>query len=508
MIQKVILPVFYFANYLLLLCLIDNQYMHSCHWKQKLLRWFLNTPYRSLDRAYEASKNLQSDSLFFVQLKSFSSTAKDLSRAQSAFGTTASSESRYVICRSLLEHRISLLLLGIQNYSTTFFKTKYISSSPIKPCGSYLHYTSNYSLFNSSMDYESDSRRRGVICVSNYEVGGKPTSAIRCSSHKLKNLQKMNRKLAWIESISNEFDSQVRIRSRQIFSFQISKKLIEKSLNCELANSRDSIAAYEPINLVPRSVTRTLSRFKAELTDQSNFLVYNDFDLSRNQASASLQYVGFSLFFPLLLREALKYWFLEPWIRGWWNNIQIQVFLNSLQEEKALTQLRETEALLWLDDVIGNFVDMQLQNFDMDARDKTTRLATTYNELTIDLLLQLATDTISIVIFLIFLLPGRKRLAVSNSWIQESFYSLNDTMKAFFILLLTDLCVGFHSPHGWEIIVGSFFEQFGLIPNKYVIPRFVSTFPVILDTVFKYWIFRHLNRTSPSIVATYHTMSE
>lgn len=95
--------------------------MQSCHWKRKLLRWFFNTPHRSSDRAYEASKNLHPDSLFFVQLKSFPLTAKDSSRARSAFGTKASGKSRYVICCSLLEHRISLFLLGIQKYSKIFF---------------------------------------------------------------------------------------------------------------------------------------------------------------------------------------------------------------------------------------------------------------------------------------------------------------------------------------------------------------------------------------------------
>nr|YP_010270961.1 envelope membrane protein [Pteris semipinnata]UJY97906.1 envelope membrane protein [Pteris semipinnata] len=504
--------------------------MQSCHWKRKLLRWFFNTPHRSSNRAYEASKNMQADSLFFVQLKSFPPIAKYSSRARS---TAAYGKSRYVICRSLLEHRSSLLLLGIQKHSRIFFWKKFLCPSPIKRCGSYPYYTSNYSVegcldtpphkpldtliprgvssgfcSNSYMDYEVGNRRRGFVGLSNYELEDDSASASKCISDKLKNLQKMNRKLAWIEATSNEFDSRVRIFSRQIFSFQTKKKVIEKSLNYKLANFRDSTAAYEPINLVPRSVTRTLSRFKAELTNQSGVLVHNDFDLAKNQASASLQSVGFSLFLSLSFREALKNWFLEPWIRGWWNKFQIQLFLNPLQEEKALRQLRETEALLWLDDVIGNFANTQLQNFDADACDETTRLVTTYNELTIHVLLQLSTNAISIATLLLFLLPGRKRLAVLNSWVQESFYSLNDTMKAFFILLLTDLCVGFHSPHGWEIIVGCVFEQFGLIPNKYVIPRFVSTFPVILDTVFKYWIFRHLNRTSPSIVATYHTMSE
>nr|AYW15430.1 envelope membrane protein [Jamesonia brasiliensis] len=454
-----------------------------------------------------------------------------MSRAQSTFGTAASGKSRYVICCSLLEYRISLLLLGIQNYLTKSSWTKYLWPYPKKPCGSYLRYTSNYSVencldpplhkpldtpspqeispgfcSNPYMDYEVKKWRRGVVGLSNPEFRGDYASTSRSISHRFKNLQRMNKKLAWIKTISNEFDSQ--IRSRQNFSFKTNKKVIEKSLNCDLANFSDSPAACEPISLVPRSVTRTLSRFKAELTNQSSVLVYNDFDLAKNQASGSLQYVGFSLFVPLLIREAMINWFLEPWIRGWWNKNQIQVFLNSLQEENALKQLREIEALLWLDNVISNFADMQLQSFDVDACDETTRLATTYNELTINLLVQLATNTISIAILLLFLLPGRKRFAVSNSWVQESFYSLNDTMKAFFILLLTDLCVGFHSPHGWEIIIGFFFEQFGLIPNKYAIPCFVSTFPVILDTVFKYWIFRHLNRTSPSIVATYHTMSE
>jgi hypothetical protein len=105
-------------------------------------------------------------------------------------------------------------------------------------------------------------------------------------------------------------------------------------------------------------------------------------------------------------------------------------------------------------------------------------------------------------------LLGKERLAILNSWIQELFYSLDDTMKPFFILLLTDLCIGFHSPHGWEIVIGSFLEHLGFGRNKHIISCFVSTFLVILDIVLKYWIFHHLNRISPSIVVTYHTMNE
>nr|YP_009548764.1 chloroplast envelope membrane protein [Cryptogramma acrostichoides]AYW15739.1 chloroplast envelope membrane protein [Cryptogramma acrostichoides] len=406
-------------------------------------------------------------------------------------------------------------------------------SFSMKHCELYPHYTTDYPTKNcldtpphkfldDSIPHEISSGSRsnyymndkvgrqkvGISAFPKYEFRGDSVSASRCISSKLNNLEEMNRKLAWIEASSNEFHFRNKCCSRQIFSFQTEGKLIEESLNCELSVSRHNPAAYESISLVPRSVTRTLCRFKSELTSRSRLLVHNDFDLARSQTFVSLQYVGFFFLFPFSLQVVVKKWFLEPWIKNWWNILQVQVFLNPLQEEKALRQLREAEALLWLNDVTGNFADTRLQNFDADACSETARLTMVYNELNIQLLLQVTTNTLSVVISVFILLSGRKRLAVSNSRIQESFYSLSDTMKAFLILLLTDLCVGFHSPHGWEIIVGSLLEHFGLIPNKYVIPRFVSTFPVILDTVFKYWIFRHLNRTSPSIVATYHTMSE
>nr|YP_009547482.1 envelope membrane protein [Cheilanthes micropteris]AYW15478.1 envelope membrane protein [Cheilanthes micropteris] len=462
-------------------------------------------------------------------MKSFSSAAGDSSRARATFKTTVSKKSRYVICCSLLEHKFSLFLLGIRRYSKVFFRTERVRSFLAKRCGSYFHYVNDYpvescldppKLFNTAipkfpgyrsnyyMDNEAVDGERGVSGLSEYQLEGDCTSASGFIFSKLNTLKKMNRKLAWIEATSNDFHFREKICSRQIFPFRTKKKLIDESLHCELTVSRHSPAAYESISLVPRSVTRTLSRFKAELTNRSSLLVHNDFDLAKNQASVSLRYVGFFFLLPFSLRVALENWFLEPWIRGWWNILQLQVYLNPFQEEKALKQLREVEALIWLDDIICNLADTQLQNFDADARDESTRLAMMYDEPNIQLLLQLATDTISVAIPFLVIILGRKRLAVSNSRIQESFYSLNDTMKAFSILLLTDLCIGFHSPHGWEILVESFFEHFGLTPDKYVIPRFVSTFPVILDTPFKYWIFRHLNRTSPSIVATYHTMSE
>nr|YP_009691023.1 chloroplast envelope membrane protein [Saccoloma inaequale]QEG57803.1 chloroplast envelope membrane protein [Saccoloma inaequale] len=505
--------------------------LHDYKWR--IVQWFFNTPHRSSDRAYEASKQLQSlrdESSFFIERTLSPSKAVDSLRAEASPANTGFNKFKYTIYCSLLEHRFSRLILGMQKNLRFLSETRFLWPLTIRQnphCTNKFviencldvppHNPSNTLLIRKISlrscrnfygdDETSDETRR---------IGGfsedKPENDLaftkRCVFHELNNVEKMNRKLAWIEASLNEFDHQGERCSINPFSFQTNRKLIEESLGWESTDFPDSAAAYESISLVPRSVIRTLSRFKAELTNQSSLLVHNDFELAKNQALASLRYIGFLLILPLAIPISLKNWFLEPWIRGWWNISQIQIFINPFQEEKALRQLRRVEALLWLDDATGNAADTQLQNYDANAYNETIQLAIMYNEPNIQLLLQLVTDVIGIAIPVLSFVMGRKRLAVPNSRIQESFYSSNDTMKAFSIPSLTDLCVGFHSPHGWEILIGYFFEHFGSIPNKYVISRFVSTFPVILDTVFKYWIFRHLNRASPSVVATYHTMSE
>nr|QHB78990.1 chloroplast envelope membrane protein [Diplazium pullingeri] len=501
--------------------------MRLHYWKRRILRRLFSTPQRSPDRAYEASKQLQppiNDSSLLVRMKLSPSKPEELSRATAAPTNTASKKSRYLIYCSLLEHRFSLSILGMRRDLRLIFGTKPLGLFPIgRRCANNFLTKNCLNTFSPNLpdtspfqdmslksrrscytNGETANRRREVVSFSEDELGNDFPFAKGCVSYKLNDIEEINRKLAWIEATSDEFDARGARCSVNFPPFQTTKKVIEKSFNCESANFS---SAYESISLVPRSVTRTLSRFGAELTNQSGALIHNDFDLAKNQALVSLQFVGCFLLLPLAIPISFRSWFLESWIRGWWNITQTQVFINPLQEEKALKQLREVEALLWLDDATEHLADTQLQNYDANAYDETTQLAIMYNELNIQLLLQLVTDVISIAIPALLFITGRKRLAVSNSRIQESFYSLNDTMKAFSILSLTDLCVGFHSPHGWEIVIGSFSEHFGLISNKYVISRLVSTFPVILDTVSKYWIFRHLNRTSPSIVATYHTMS-
>jgi len=110
--------------------------------------------------------------------------------------------------------------------------------------------------------------------------------------------------------------------------------------------------------------------------------------------------------------------------------------------------------------------------------------------------------------FILILSFSKSSIAALKTFFDNLVYGLSDSAKAFVIILFTDMFVGFHSPHGWEVILEGIAHHLGLAGNHAFIFLFIATFPVILDSIFKYWIFRYLNRISPSAVATYHNMNE
>jgi hypothetical protein len=141
-------------------------------------------------------------------------------------------------------------------------------------------------------------------------------------------------------------------------------------------------------------------------------------------------------------------------------------------------------------------------------RERARELQEEFREISGDAIKNVFSDIFGLLAFVLVLVNSRKEIEVLKSFMDQMIYGLSDSAKAFVIILFTDMFVGFHSPHGWEVLLEGVSRHFGLPANRDFIFLFIATFPVILDTIFKYWIFRYLNRVSPSAVATYKNMNE
>nr|YP_010544887.1 envelope membrane protein [Veronica chamaedrys]UYG22884.1 envelope membrane protein [Veronica chamaedrys] len=229
--------------------------------------------------------------------------------------------------------------------------------------------------------------------------------------------------------------------------------------------------------------------------------------MAKKKALTPLLYLASIVFLPWWISLSFTK-SVESWVTNWSNASQSEIFWNDIQEKSILEKFLELEEILFLDEILKEYSETHLQKLPIGIQKETIQLIKIHNEDRIHMILHLSTNIICFVILSGYSILGNEELVILNSWAQEFLYNLSDTIKAFLILLITDLCIGFHSPHGWELMIGSVYKDFGFIHNDQIISGLVSTFPVILDTLFKYWIFRYLNRVSPSLVVIYHSMND
>nr|YP_010891633.1 envelope membrane protein [Eulophia guineensis]WJM74545.1 envelope membrane protein [Eulophia guineensis] len=229
--------------------------------------------------------------------------------------------------------------------------------------------------------------------------------------------------------------------------------------------------------------------------------------MKKKKALVYLPYLVSILFLPWWVSLSFNKC-LETWFLNWWNTSQSEILLNDIQEKNVLERFMELEELFLLDEMIKEYSETHMQRLRIGMYKETIQLVQRQNESHFHIILHFSTNLICFAILSVYFFLGNEELFILNSWIQEFIYNLSDTIKAFLILLVTDLWIGFHSTHGWELMIGSIYNDFGLAQNDQIISGLVSTFPVILDTIVKYWIFLFLNRVSPSLVVIYHSMNE
>nr|YP_009340587.1 chloroplast envelope membrane protein [Wimmerella hederacea]APQ40160.1 chloroplast envelope membrane protein [Wimmerella hederacea] len=228
--------------------------------------------------------------------------------------------------------------------------------------------------------------------------------------------------------------------------------------------------------------------------------------MAKKKAFTPLLYIASIVFVPLWISLLFKK-SLKSWVTNWWTT-QSETFLNDIEEKSILEKFIELDELLLLDEMIKEYSETHLQNLQIGIHKETSQLIKIHNEERIHTILYVSTNLISFLILSGYSILGKKELVSLNSWTQTFLYNLSDTTKALSILLLADLCLGFHSTRGWELIICSVYKDFGFVHNDQIISCLVCILPVILDSIFKYWVFYYLNRLSPSLVVIYHSISE
>nr|YP_009732148.1 heme binding protein cemA [Gracilaria spinulosa]QHS70697.1 heme binding protein cemA [Gracilaria spinulosa] len=266
--------------------------------------------------------------------------------------------------------------------------------------------------------------------------------------------------------------------------------------------------SLDKTGVIPRSISKLFEKFKRELDPNAEVEAIETFKVARYQTVTSVKYLLFLFIIPILINQVSKSFIFGPFVNYLWNRDEHIIFLNQSQEERAFADLQRFEEKLHFEILIGKIDHPSSTLINYKMTEKALELAVDYANESSCAIKNILADLLSIAIFISIMISSKRQFSILRSFVNELIYSLSDTAKAFLIILFTDMFVGFHSPHGWEVIIEIILRHLGLPESRDFIFVFISTFPVVLDTIFKYWIFRYLNKISPSAVATYHNMNE
>ena len=93
------------------------------------------------------------------------------------------------------------------------------------------------------------------------------------------------------------------------------------------------------------------------------------------------------------------------------------------------------------------------------------------------------------------------RRSAAKDWIDQTknwFFDLGPANQAFILLLSSDVLVGYHSADGWNTVLESLGEKYGITDNHAAISIFTALVPVGMDVLFKFWVFKYLRKLAPS----------
>jgi hypothetical protein len=260
--------------------------------------------------------------------------------------------------------------------------------------------------------------------------------------------------------------------------------------------------------VLPRSIFSTLNKIQRELDPESEQEVIRKYRSSKAKTAISLRFILTLIIVPLLSFQLVKLAVVGPIVDNLIEKDKISIFINEDLEREALEELKKFEERLRFDYLISGTPKLEPEKIEEKLQERANEIAEESRRASANAVKNVFSDLAALGMFVVIIMFSRREIAILKSFMDEVVYGLSDSAKAFIIILLTDIFVGFHSPHGWEVLLENAARHLGLPENRDFIFLFIATFPVILDTVFKYWIFRYLNRISPSAVATYRNMNE
>ncbi|MEB3335517.1 MAG: proton extrusion protein PcxA [Cyanobacteriota bacterium] len=258
--------------------------------------------------------------------------------------------------------------------------------------------------------------------------------------------------------------------------------------------------------VLPRSLLGVVDQVRQRLNPEAEASMIAGFRRRRDSTLVALRILLLLILVPILMQQISRTFIVSPLVDRFTPDLPFLSYPKPKLQERAVEKLRVYQAEIEFDHLLNNQPLPTSEELQKLLQVRAQELKKDSDRESTEAVKNVFADLFGLLGFVMVCLIGQRDLQVFRGFLDELVYGLSDSAKAFGIILFTDIFVGFHSPEGWTVLLEGVAEHLGLPARENFILLFIATFPVVLATIFKYWIFRYLNRVSPSSVATLRNM--
>lgn len=243
--------------------------------------------------------------------------------------------------------------------------------------------------------------------------------------------------------------------------------------------------------------------FKSQVGEEE---LQSEFEANQAESRRGISFAAYLLLVPLVTGFCISRLIAEPAFYVLQQQSPEAFAPSERQRVEGAEEVHKEELRLQMDVSLGRAPPLTEGQLQWRLRTEAKELYEEFREANKQALLNVISDTITGALIFTILTTHHEGRGELFSTIGRVFGGLSDTAKAFLIICSTDILLGYHSEEGWTAAIRLILAHYGTEVEEDASHIFVAIVPVVLDSIFKYWIFVGLNRRDPAATVTLRSM--
>ncbi|VVB17310.1 unnamed protein product [Arabis nemorensis] len=237
-------------------------------------------------------------------------------------------------------------------------------------------------------------------------------------------------------------------------------------------------------------------------------ILYED-RVFRYASSKSAKFLAVLILIPWALDFLAHDYVLMPFLERYVNTVPLAAQALDVRRDQKLEMVKELnreKARYRLEVEIGKSPPLSDDELWWELRGKALELRDEWRLENRKAFANIWSDMVFGISLFVLLYANQGRVALLKFTGYKILNNISDTGKAFLIILITDIFLGYHSESGWETLLETIMEHYGLEVEQSTITIFICLVPVIMDACVKLWLFKFLPRLSPRVSNIFQEM--